>query len=293
MQFGRFWVMDRFQNQILSRSLINLEIYVLENTLCSNPTELLLFTANQTTQQLYETIEILVELRPNCQLIKFEEQKIIEITSLCTRISSKNLTTLGIQVQFQCRLNLCGLKHFCFVGEMGFKLPSTNVHCVTINVTDSSSSAFSNCLSSPVFFLSKDLECTRAANAHDFGVTVFRSPSPSSSLPPLPPSTSSSKYWVLFAYAIFLLAGLIIYCGCAQMLRLYYRRSIPISIDTRRSTSVSIDGRRSMKLTEPLLPNNEDIPVKKQRKRSQYLRLGSVDNPKKKDYRLSFKDFNQ
>jgi hypothetical protein len=52
------------------------------------------------------------------------------------------LDTGGIQVRFECQLNLCELYKICFVGEIGLKLPATNIQCFSIEVTGSSTILF-------------------------------------------------------------------------------------------------------------------------------------------------------
>ncbi len=139
-QFGQFWLMDRYQNRILSRSLISIQVYVLENILCNNRTELILPNqSDYTMRKLNESIEISVRLYSNCILIKLEDQTIIEITTLCTKNNQANvLDNGGIEVFFRCQLNLCEIYHVCFVGEMGLKLPATDIQCLSIEITGSS-----------------------------------------------------------------------------------------------------------------------------------------------------------
>jgi hypothetical protein len=136
-QYGQFWLMDRYENQILSRSLISIQVYVLENVLCNNQPELIIYT-NKTQIKLNELIDISVRLNPNCPLIKPEDQTITEITTLCTNNQSISSDSSGIEVLFQCRLDLCDVYHICFVGEISLKLPATNIECLSIEVTGSS-----------------------------------------------------------------------------------------------------------------------------------------------------------
>jgi hypothetical protein len=90
-------------------------------------------------RKLNESIEISVRLYSNCFLIKPEDQIIIEITTLCTKNNQANvLDNGGIEVLFQCQLNLCEIYHVCFVGEMGLKLPATDIQCLSIEISGSS-----------------------------------------------------------------------------------------------------------------------------------------------------------
>lgn len=75
------------------------------------------------------------------------------------------------------------------------------------------------------------------------------------------------------------------------MLRLYYRRSRRQSIKQQQpARQSSIDMRRSTKLNESLLPvEKHQEELKKGKRRAQYLRLGSVDNPKNRNTRLSIR----
>jgi hypothetical protein len=138
-QFGQFWLMDRYENRILSRSLIGIQVYVLENILCQNQTKLILPNqSNYTRRKLHQSIEIPIRLYSNCDLIKSNDQTIIEITTLCMNNSTNVLENGGIEVLFQCQLNLCGIYHVCFVGEMGLKLPATEIQCLSIEIIGSS-----------------------------------------------------------------------------------------------------------------------------------------------------------
>lgn len=138
-QYGQFWLMDRNANRILSRSLISIQVHVLENVICHNQPELIIQNKdNHTIIKLNESIDISVQLHPNCLLIKLEDQTITEITTLCSNNQPVGLANGGIEVLFQCQLNLCDTYHICFVGEIGFKLPATNIQCFLIEVIGSS-----------------------------------------------------------------------------------------------------------------------------------------------------------
>ena len=84
---------------------------------------------------------------------------------------------------------------------------------------------------------------------------------------------SQSRRWllVLLAYLTFLLIAIIIYCGCKQMLLLFYNRLVRKQV--RRKRMKTITDRKSIKT---LLPKHEN-----EKTRTQYLRLGSVDHPNK------------
>jgi hypothetical protein len=135
-QYGQFWLMDRYQNRILSRSLISIQVHVLENVVCDNQPELIIQRTDNIIK-LNESIDVSVRLHPNCHLIKHDDQTITEITTLCTNNQSISLANGGIEVLFQCQFNLCDMYHICFVGEIGLKLPATDIQCFSIEVTGS------------------------------------------------------------------------------------------------------------------------------------------------------------
>jgi hypothetical protein len=84
---------------------------------------------------------------------------------------------------------------------------------------------------------------------------------------------SQTRKWllVLLAYLTFLLIAIIIYCGCKQMLLLFYNRLVRKQI--RRKRMRTITDRKSIKLPH--------VVPKTEKTRTQYLRLGSVDHPNK------------
>jgi hypothetical protein len=134
------------------------------------------------------------------------------------------------------------------------------------------------------FFSFEENECAKAANVYDFDAPRHRhfikAEPISEKLIRIKSSQSGRWLWVFLAHLAFLLAGIIIYCGCKQLLLLFYNRSF-----RKRSMTEShpIVARRSTIPTEPLLHNYDHVASKKGKVRTQYLRLGSVDNPIKKN----------
>ncbi|CAF1270906.1 unnamed protein product [Rotaria sordida] len=249
-QYGQFWLMDRYQNRILSRSLISIQVHVQENILCNNQPELILQN-------------------------KDNHQTITEITTICTNNQPIILANDGIEVLFHCQLNLYEIYQICFVGEIGFKLPATNIECFSIEVIGSKN------------------ECIKAANEYDFDRPcnrhfIIAEPISQESIKIKSLSESQSRrwLWILFVHLTFLLAGIIVYCGCKQMLLLFYDDSLRKQSKRNRIRTIMTELRplvvqRNTKLTESLLPKHEYIVSKNEKVRIQHLRLGPVDHPNK------------
>jgi hypothetical protein len=138
-QFGQFWLMDRNKNhQILSRSLISVQVHVLKDIICNIQPELIIENkadhSNTSTIKIKQAVYITVSLNPNCLLIEPQDQTITELTTLCTNNQPVILANGGIEVIFQCTPYLCEKYQVCFVGEFGLKLPSTTIECFSIEV---------------------------------------------------------------------------------------------------------------------------------------------------------------
>ncbi|CAF2337327.1 unnamed protein product [Rotaria sp. Silwood2] len=135
-QFGQFWLMDRYRNRILSRSLISIQVFVLKDIICNTQPEIIVESkadrSNMSTIRIKESVYITVSLNPNCLLIEPQDQTITELTTLCTNNQPVILANGGIEVIFQCSPNLCEKYQVCFVGEFGLKLPSTEIQCFSI-----------------------------------------------------------------------------------------------------------------------------------------------------------------
>ena len=138
-QFGQFWLMDRYRNRILSRSLISIQVHVLENLLCDTHPQLLLPEhMNQTIINLNAIIDVPIRFQSNCSLIKPADQTITEITAWCSNNPAIVLSTGGIEVLFQCQFPRCKFYQICFLGEIALKHPATDIKCLSIEVVGSS-----------------------------------------------------------------------------------------------------------------------------------------------------------
>ena len=63
---------------------------------------------------------------------------ITELSTFCSNDRAEILEDDGTKVRFCCRMDLCGKYPICVIGEFGLRLPSTDIHCVIINVTGTS-----------------------------------------------------------------------------------------------------------------------------------------------------------
>jgi hypothetical protein len=134
-------------------------------------------------------------------------------------------------------------------------------------------------------FSFEENECIKAANEYDFNTSRNRHFLTAEPAIEMKLSSESRRWlWIFLAYLAFLLAGIIAYCGCKQMLLLFYNRSFRHRIRTR-TEPYPIIVRSSTKSTEPLLPKHENISSKKGKIRTQHLRLGSVDHPNRQIYK--------
>lgn len=133
--------MDRSQNQILTRSLISVQIQVLKNIVCNEEPELLIRhgqeNTDETTTKINQDVYLTVSLQPNCLLIQPQEQTITELTTLCSNSPPVILADGGIEVEYQCQPLLCEKHYVCFIGEFSLKLPSTETKCFVIQVEGS------------------------------------------------------------------------------------------------------------------------------------------------------------
>jgi hypothetical protein len=144
-QFGQFWLMDRHRNQILSRSLISIQVHVLQDVVCDTQPDLRVENqqdhSNASAVNINQSVYVLVSINPHCRLIDPQDQTITELTTLCTNNQPVILSDGGIEMMFQCQPSLCERYQVCFVGEFGLKLPSTKTQCLTIDVIGTSTSA--------------------------------------------------------------------------------------------------------------------------------------------------------
>jgi hypothetical protein len=138
-QFGQFWLLDERQNQELSRTLISIQVHVLENIVCNSKAVLVVQNQqsriNQSSIKLSQSVSLLASLNPNCLKIQPQDQTITELTTMCKNSFPRALANGGIEMTFQCTPRLCRAHQVCFIGEFGVKLPSTAVQCVRIDVT--------------------------------------------------------------------------------------------------------------------------------------------------------------
>ena len=122
----------------------------------------------------------------------------------------------------------------------------------------------------------KENECDKAVNEYDFDT-----PKPLSEKLMAIKSPSSRRWlWIFLAHLAFLFTGIVVYCGCKQMLLLFYNHSFRKQSRTTRIRTIT--ERRSTKANELLLPKFDRVSLKKAKVRTQYLRLGSIDHRTKK-----------
>lgn len=130
--------MDRNRNQILSRSLISVQVHVIKDIICNTQPELTVKnqadSSNMSRIKIKQSVYLTVSIQPNCLLIEPQDQTITELTTLCTNNQPVMLANGGIEVIFQCTPYLCEKYQVCFVGEFGLKLPSTKIGCFSIEV---------------------------------------------------------------------------------------------------------------------------------------------------------------
>lgn len=163
--------MDRNKNrQILSRSLISIQVHVLKDINCSTQPELIIKNkenySNISIIKINKSIYISAGINPNCPLIQPQDQTITELTTLCTNSQPIIVANGGIEVIFQCTPYLCEKYQICFVGEFGLKLPATNTECFLIQAIGTGR-LFEGEMKN-VFMLFKEDECTIAARNYDF-----------------------------------------------------------------------------------------------------------------------------
>ncbi|CAF3343964.1 unnamed protein product [Rotaria sp. Silwood1] len=222
-QFGQFWLMDRNKNQILSRSLISIQVFVLKDIICNIQPEIIVESkedrSNMSTIRIKESVYISVSLNPNCLLIEPQDQTITELTTLCTNKQPVVLANGGIEVIFECSPTLCEKYQVCFVGEFGLKLPSTEIKCFSIEIigtaepiTQKQSATISttSSKSSP----SKLWKTTTTLPRSHSRVSL----------------SSGSKFrswmWILVVLIFFLLIGFTGYFGFKHILRTFNRYSL-------------------------------------------------------------------
>ncbi|CAF0727785.1 unnamed protein product [Adineta ricciae] len=288
-QFGQFWLLDKYNKQNLSRSLISLQVHVLKDILCETQPDIFVqnqadSSAKSSTIKLKQSVYISVRLNPNCALITPKDQTITELTTLCNNNQPVNLANGGVEVTFQCTPNLCEKYPVCFVGEFGLKLPSTMIQCFLIEVTGT-----------------KD-ECELAWKNYDF-VTPrnrhFVSPSSenqlhlvktsSSSVQPttIAPLKSRSKgwLWILVTIGFCLFVGIF---GLKQILLILRRQSTRKNsyrsssrndsfISRISDTIVQESNPKQMYTGVPSFNQDEKLPMKIKSK-SQYIRQGRFDD---------------
>lgn len=185
-QFGQFWIMDRHNNETLSRSLISIQVHVLKDIICNTTSEIIVENradhSNASRIRLKQSINITVQLNPNCLLIEPQDQTITELSTLCTNNQPIVQANGGIQVLFECSPSLCEKYQICFVGEFGIKLPSTEIKCFSVEVFGTrmlSNTLCKNkyfefflllnvCTDSILIYFFVEDECTHAINNNSF-----------------------------------------------------------------------------------------------------------------------------
>ncbi|CAF0784337.1 unnamed protein product [Rotaria sp. Silwood1] len=245
-QFGQFWLMDRNKNQILSRSLISIQVFVLKDIICNIQPEIIVESkedrSNMSTIRIKESVYISVSLNPNCLLIEPQDQTITELTTLCTNKQPVVLANGGIEVIFECSPTLCEKYQVCFVGEFGLKLPSTEIKCFSIEIIgtgDECAHAVSNYNflkpHNRHFIIAEPITQKQSATIS----TTSSKSSPSKlwkTTTTLPRShsrvslSSGSKFrswmWILVVLIFFLLIGFTGYFGFKHILRTFNRYSL-------------------------------------------------------------------
>ncbi|CAF3808943.1 unnamed protein product [Adineta steineri] len=300
-QFGQFWLIDRDNNQILSRSLISIQVHVLEDIICNTQPELIIKNnedhSNMTITKIKHTVYISVSVNPNCLLIEPQDQTITELTTLCTNNQPIILANGGIEVIFECTPNLCEKYQICFVGEFALKLPSTDVRCFSIEVigTNECTLAMNNynflkppnrhfVISEPI--IQKQTTITSLSTTILMNTTVL-----TNTTMLLPLASPTRKWsWIIIIILFLLLISFIGYFGIKKILLIFYQHTIEnnqFRSSNRSSSFISTASDRT-----PTPPNIKqaytaitthdednnllDSPMKV-KSRTQYIRQGFYD----------------
>lgn len=170
--FGRFWLMDKRNEQILSRSLISVQINVISDAICDEKPTLKLEIEGDPSlkRKVNEFFTIRASIDPRCALTQSFNQTVTDLTTSCASSDSDVNAEGGIVVDFQCRIKLCQREKFCFIGEFRGRLASTEVECLTIEAFDTGRIDFSPVenLNSFFPFSLSAAECLKASLLHDF-----------------------------------------------------------------------------------------------------------------------------
>ena len=168
-QFGQFWIMDRVQNRILTRSLISVQIQVLKDIACDQEPELFIRQGqnsnDRTKTNVNQPVHLTVILQPHCLLVQPREQTITELTAMCSNSPPVVLANGGIEVKYQCKPVLCEKYYVCFIGEFSLKLPSTKTKCF-ITETEGSGNGVRNIEEYRRISPFLENECKDAANEY-------------------------------------------------------------------------------------------------------------------------------
>ena len=304
-QFGHFWLLDKNNNHILSRSLISVQVEVLGNITYDQQPELFIVDKDNNTVtteiKLLESIDLWVSVVPHSRMVHPDEQTITELSTLCSNYLPKPLDNGGIQVQFRCQFNHCQGYPICFVGEFSAKLPSTDVQCFLIEVTDTGEcGGLLRSLEwrSMTMFISAEKNCTEAAQKYGYsGVDVRHFVLPPRKVlvkvttTPSSPRNRSSRLWlwILIPMIALFLVALAACCACQRIFSSCVRhfpqeeqaRFIPSSpIATTHHSMPGVVPCYS-DANEPLMPFPVPDSAKRMKTRTHQLRLGSIDYPER------------
>jgi len=137
-QFGRFWLLDYRDNEYLSKTVINVQVDVINST-CNQP-KLEIDVISGTKLTLNQSLNVRVRLEQDCPISSTipDRPGLYSLTELTAQCNNQPMTLvkgnrLAGEVFYQCQMNKCGKYHVCFFGEIKFQ-PSSNVHCQEFTV---------------------------------------------------------------------------------------------------------------------------------------------------------------
>ncbi|CAF3414379.1 unnamed protein product [Rotaria socialis] len=307
-QFGQFWLMDRNNNQILSRSLISIQIHVLKDIICNVQPEIVVENkadhSNISTIKIKQSVNLTVNLNPNCLLIEPQDQTITELTTLCTNNQPVVSANGGIEVIFQCSPDLCEKYQICFVGEFSRKLPSTEIKCFSIQVIgtdDECAHASSNrsflkppnrhfVIAEPITRIESTITSTALSSKSIASKTTSTLPWPISKASLSSEAKSRRWLWISATVMFSLFIGFIGYVGFKKKLITFMRHSLDsdgFRLSSRSDSSITITSD-----VAPIYPSSKQINAspghhssyddspgspKRVKIRAQHIRLGALD----------------
>ncbi|CAF3316824.1 unnamed protein product [Rotaria socialis] len=307
-QFGQFWLMDRNNNQILSRSLISIQIHVLKDIICNVQPEIVVENkadhSNISTIKIKQSVNLTVNLNPNCLLIEPQDQTITELTTLCTNNQPVVSANGGIEVIFQCSPDLCEKYQICFVGEFSRKLPSTEIKCFSIQVIgtdDECAHASSNrsflkppnrhfVIAEPITRIESTITSTALSSKSIASKATSTLPWPISKASHSSEAKSRRWLWISATVMFSLFIGFIGYVGFKKKLITFMRHSLDsdgFRLSSRSDSSITITSD-----VAPIYPSSKQINAspghhssyddspgspKRVKIRAQHIRLGALD----------------